>query len=296
METADTSGNSDEIDNKNHEGRMRRSEEEDYPSGALKLPEAKRSKVSIGGVVDMPALFTVDTCGETGALGFSIEGPSQAKINCKDNGDGSAEVDYVPNVAGEYAEHILCDAEDIPGSPFMAQILPKCYGPGLEEVVQPNEETHFTIDAREAGLAPLDVLFMDDYGEVKPLWKDENGIHDPKQGGILAVKLIKAKELIKGDLVGKSDPYAVIRHGSQKYTTKVVKNSHEPEWNYEAQVTIPDQGDLAVTIELFDKDRLGKDKSLGVLSFDTSRIVSEKVIEQGWYSLSGVTSGQVWKY
>ena len=25
----------------------------------------------------MPALFTVDTCGETGALGFSIEGPSQ---------------------------------------------------------------------------------------------------------------------------------------------------------------------------------------------------------------------------
>ena len=33
--------------------------------------------VLVGGVVDMPALFTVDTCGETGALGFSIEGPSQ---------------------------------------------------------------------------------------------------------------------------------------------------------------------------------------------------------------------------
>jgi hypothetical protein len=27
--------------------------------------------------------------------------------------------------AGEYAVHILCDNEDIPGSPFMAQILPK---------------------------------------------------------------------------------------------------------------------------------------------------------------------------
>jgi len=58
-------------------------------------------------------------------------------------------------------------------------------------------------------------------------------------------------------------------------------------------VTIPDQGDLAVTIELFDKDRVGKDKSLGVFSFNTSRIVSKKVIEQGRYSLSGVTSGQV---
>ena len=56
-------------------------------------------------------------------------------------------------------------------------------------------------------------------------------------------------------------------------------------------MTIPDQGDLAVTIELFDKDRVGKDKSLGVFSFNTSRIVSKKVIEQGRYSLSGVTSG-----
>ncbi len=28
----------------------------------------------LGGVVDKPALFTVDTCGETGALGFSVEG------------------------------------------------------------------------------------------------------------------------------------------------------------------------------------------------------------------------------
>ena len=36
-----------------------------------------------GGIVNKPAKFTVDTCGETGALGFSIQGPSQAKINCK---------------------------------------------------------------------------------------------------------------------------------------------------------------------------------------------------------------------
>ena len=36
-----------------------------------------------GGIINKPAKFTVDTCGETGALGFSIQGPSQAKINCK---------------------------------------------------------------------------------------------------------------------------------------------------------------------------------------------------------------------
>ena len=128
--------------------------------------------------MDLPALFTVDTGGETRNLGFSIEGPSQVKINCNNNGDGTADVDYVPTVAGKYALHILCDSEDIPGSPFMAQIIPKTdYGPGLEEVVTPNEETQFTIDSFQAGKAPLDVIFMDDYGEVKP--KDENAIQEP---------------------------------------------------------------------------------------------------------------------
>jgi len=56
--------------------------------------------------------------------GFSIEGPSQAKIDCHDNGDGSADVRYYPTAPGEYAVHILCDNEDIPKSPYVAHILP----------------------------------------------------------------------------------------------------------------------------------------------------------------------------
>ena len=55
-------------------------------------------------------------------LGFSIEGPSQARIECNDNGDGSADVRYWPTISGEYAVHILCNDEDIPHSPFMAWI------------------------------------------------------------------------------------------------------------------------------------------------------------------------------
>ncbi|KAJ9576572.1 hypothetical protein L9F63_025532, partial [Diploptera punctata] len=79
-----------------------------------------------GGVVGYPALFTVETNGETGDLYccFSIEGPSQAKIDCHDNGDGSADVRYYPTAPGEYAVHILCDNEDIPKSPYISQILP----------------------------------------------------------------------------------------------------------------------------------------------------------------------------
>lgn len=77
------------------------------------------------GVVYYPAKFTVDTNGETGGLGFSIEGPSKAKITCHDNGDGTADVSYLPTAPGQYAVHILCEHEDIPKSPYVANIVPK---------------------------------------------------------------------------------------------------------------------------------------------------------------------------
>ena len=62
---------------------------------------------------------------DTAISGFSIEGPSQAKIDCKDNGDGSADVTYWPLSPGEYAVHVLCNEQDIPDSPYMAQVVPE---------------------------------------------------------------------------------------------------------------------------------------------------------------------------
>jgi Ca2+-dependent lipid-binding protein len=42
---------------------------------------------------------------------------------------------------------------------------------------------------------------------------------------MLCVDLIKASKLAKSDLIGKSDPYAVIKFGQQTAKTKVVNNS-----------------------------------------------------------------------
>ena len=69
--------------------------------------------------------------------GFSIEGPSQAKIDCKDNGDGSADVTYFPTAPGEYAVHILCNEDDIPLSPYMAQIQPETKAFNASKVSKP---------------------------------------------------------------------------------------------------------------------------------------------------------------
>jgi len=117
-------------------------------------------------------------------VGFSIEGPSQAKIDCKDNGDGSADIAYWPTAAGEYAVHILCNEADIPKSPYMADIKPmtadfdptkvEASGPGLQHTgVMVNKWAEFTVDARRAGRAPLHVAAMDaDYNPVDVVVRD----------------------------------------------------------------------------------------------------------------------------
>ncbi|XP_050087654.1 filamin-A isoform X5 [Anopheles aquasalis] len=141
-------------------------------------PQKHTSIVAYGpglktGMVGQPACFVVETNGETGNLGFSIAGPSQAEIECHDNGDGSALVKYHPTAPGEYAVHILCDNEDIPKSPHIAQVLPKAddfhpelvkvSGPGVEKngSVIVNRPTEFTVDATRAGSAPLEVKIND---------------------------------------------------------------------------------------------------------------------------------------
>ncbi|KAM3914878.1 filamin-B isoform 2-T2 [Leptodactylus fuscus] len=126
-----------------------------------------------GGVVGKSADFVVESIGtEVGTLGFAIEGPSQAKIECDDQSDGSCDVKYWPKEPGEYAVHIMCDDEDIKHSPYMAYIQPasgdfnpdkvKAYGPGLEKsgcIV--NNPAEFYVDPRDAGMAPLKLLAQD---------------------------------------------------------------------------------------------------------------------------------------
>ncbi|XP_014888831.1 filamin-C-like isoform X3 [Poecilia latipinna] len=128
------------------------------------------------GMVGKSADFVVEAIGtEVGTLGFSIEGPSQAKIECDDKGDGSCDVRYWPTEPGDYAVHVICDDEDIKDSPFMAHILPavndvfpekvKAYGPGLQPTgVIVNKPTEFTIDARMAGKGHLKIYAQDAEG------------------------------------------------------------------------------------------------------------------------------------
>lgn len=77
------------------------------------------------GIAGRPADFCIDTRGAgQGGLGVTVEGPCEAAINCRDNGDGTCSVAYLPNEHGDYSVNITFNDEHIPGSPFQAIILP----------------------------------------------------------------------------------------------------------------------------------------------------------------------------
>uniref|UniRef100_A0A8C2DBN3 Filamin B n=1 Tax=Cyprinus carpio TaxID=7962 RepID=A0A8C2DBN3_CYPCA len=158
-------------------------------------PEAGTQKIRAwgpgleGGVVGKSADFVAESIGtEVGVLGFAIEGPSQARIECEDQNDGSCNVRYWPTESGEYAVHVMCDDEDIEDSPFMAFIVAdnkannpdqvRAYGPGLEKsgcII--NKPAEFTVEARDAGNGPLRIIAQDADGvpiDVKVKSKGDN--------------------------------------------------------------------------------------------------------------------------
>lgn len=62
------------------------------------------------------------------------------------------------------------------------------------------------------------------------------------------------------DKTGLSDPYAVIRINGKKYTTNVMKQTLDPEWNFEFDIKMhPGQLPNLINITVWDKDTFGRD-------------------------------------
>jgi filamin len=101
-----------------------------------------------GGIVRRPAEFRIDTRGAgQGGLGVTVEGPCEAAINCRDNGDGSCDVAYLPTEIGDYSINITFNDQHIIGSPFQAKIVPE---PNLNKIkitgmgIQPHGKVDLT--------------------------------------------------------------------------------------------------------------------------------------------------------
>ncbi|CAH8547224.1 unnamed protein product [Heterobilharzia americana] len=91
------------------------------------IGDPRRVRVSgpglISGLSNKPNQFTVDTrdAGYAG-LSLSIEGPSNADIECHDNHDGTCTVIYTPTEPGQYVINVKYADVHVPNSPFCVEI------------------------------------------------------------------------------------------------------------------------------------------------------------------------------
>merc|ERR1712106_607066 len=111
--------------------------------------------------------------------------------------------------------------------------------------------------------------------------------------GTTILSAVRAKNLIKSDIVGKSDPYVVLSYGKQKKKSEVAKNTQNPEWNFEAGFQTPDGDDDTVALQVFDKDKIGRDKSLGNVNLPIKDVIAMDGGEGKWIPLTGVKSGEI---
>ena len=103
--------------------------------------------------------------------------------------------------------------------------------------------------------------------------------------GNLHLEINQAKDLVKEDIMGKSDPYAVVTYSDDKVKTKTVKNNQNPEWGFETDIPIDPNGPTNLKIEVFDDDKLA--------ILDIPSILNNGSLEDAWIPLSGAKSGQI---
>ncbi|XP_076669365.1 filamin-A-like isoform X2 [Andrena cerasifolii] len=89
--------------------------------------DAKKVKVSgdslMEGKTHMENNFLIDTRNAGfGGLSLSIEGPSKAEIQCKDNVDGTLNISYKPTEPGYYIINLKFADHHVEGSPFTVRV------------------------------------------------------------------------------------------------------------------------------------------------------------------------------
>ena len=101
------------------------------------------------------------------------------------------------------------------------------------ELLAPGESPlGYTGDGQDAPVAGQD----DNHGKSRRPGSmaggKKSGNLGDQDGSIVHVDLMKARDLMKTDMIGKSDPYAVLKYDNQQDKTPTVKNTQNPEWNH----------------------------------------------------------------
>uniref|UniRef100_A0A3Q3WI43 Uncharacterized protein n=1 Tax=Mola mola TaxID=94237 RepID=A0A3Q3WI43_MOLML len=121
-------------------------------------------------------------------------------------------------------------------------------------------------------------------------------LRSPLPRGVVRIHLLEAEDLtakdtvIRGLIDGKSDPYAVLRVGTQIFTSHHVDSNLNPQWREMYEVIVHEIPGQELEVEVFDKDP-DQDDFLGVkVDLD---IVKKAGVVDDWFNLRDVPSGSV---
>uniref|UniRef100_A0A674MJP7 Extended synaptotagmin 2 n=1 Tax=Takifugu rubripes TaxID=31033 RepID=A0A674MJP7_TAKRU len=118
----------------------------------------------------------------------------------------------------------------------------------------------------------------------------------PKVTG-LRIHSLEAQDLLGKDkflgglIKGKSDPYGVLRFGTELFQSKVIHETVNPKWTEVYEALIYENTGKNLEIELFDEDT-DKDDFLGCLMIDLAQIQQQQKIDE-WFSLEDVPQGKL---
>uniref|UniRef100_A0A8C0LU62 Extended synaptotagmin 1 n=1 Tax=Canis lupus dingo TaxID=286419 RepID=A0A8C0LU62_CANLU len=103
-----------------------------------------------------------------------------------------------------------------------------------------------------------------------PDLRDAAQLRSPLPRGIVRIHLLAARGLgskdkyVKGLIEGKSDPYALVRVGTQAFCSRVIDEDLNPQWGETYEVMVHEVPGQEIEVEVFDKDP-DKDDFLGGL-------------------------------
>ncbi|CAI5640541.1 unnamed protein product [Oreochromis niloticus] len=114
---------------------------------------------------------------------------------------------------------------------------------------------------------------------------------------VLRIHFIEAQELLRKDkflgglVKGKSDPYGVIKIGTDLFQSKVIHDTVNPKWNEVYEALVYDHSGSSMEIELFDEDP-DQDDFLGSLVIDMAELQKEQKVDE-WFPLEEVATGKL---
>ncbi|XP_043929616.1 extended synaptotagmin-3-like [Protopterus annectens] len=132
-----------------------------------------------------------------------------------------------------------------------------------------------------------------------PLIKDVSvaQLRFPMPHGVVRVHLEEAKNLIIKDtylggiVKGKSDPYGLLRVGTQSFRSKTIKENLNPKWNEIYEFIVHEAPGQDLEVDLYDEDP-DKDDFLGSIVIDLGEVMKDRVVDE-WFPLNDVKSGAV---